>query len=73
MNLSDNKLRFNQDGFLRVENLFSGGKLVEVERELKEYNENVVPNLPAGDVVYETDPTTGERTGVRKPLANGKA
>lgn len=65
MNLADSKLRFEQDGFLRVENLFSGGKLQELERELKHYNENVVPNLPAGDIVYETDPATGQRTGVR--------
>ena len=65
MNLANSKRRFEEDGFLRVENLFSGGKLLELERELKLYNESVVPTLPPGDIVYETDSTTGERTGVR--------
>ena len=65
MSLADSKMRFEQDGFLQVENLFNGGKLLELERELKQYHENVVPILPAGDIVYETDPATGQRTGVR--------
>jgi len=65
MNLADSKLRFDQDGFLRVESFFSEGKLMELERELKQYHENIVPSLPAGDIVYETNPATGQRTGVR--------
>jgi len=55
----------------RVENL-SVAKLVKWNVNSKSTTKNVVPNLPAGDVVYETDPTTGERTG-SAPLANGKA
>jgi len=65
MNLTDSKRKFEQDGFLRVENFFSEGKLLELERELKEYNEKVVPNLPPGDIVYETNAATSQRTGVR--------
>ena len=65
MNLVSSKRKFEQDGFLQVENFFSEGKLLELERELKEYNKNVVPNLPPGDIVYETDAATGQRTGVR--------
>src|SRR5262245_45158579 len=65
MNLAASKLKFEQDGFLRVENLFNGGKLLELERELKEYDQSIVPTLPSGDIVYETDPATGQRTGIR--------
>jgi ectoine hydroxylase-related dioxygenase (phytanoyl-CoA dioxygenase family) len=65
MNLADSKRRFEQDGLLQVDNAISPEKLLELERELKLYLESIVPGLPAGDIVYETDPRTGNRTGVR--------
>lgn len=65
MNLDESKKRFEQDGFLRVDHWFNPEKLLELERELERYYETIVPTLPAGDIVFETDPATGQRTGVR--------
>jgi len=65
MNLAESKLKYEQDGFLKVEDFFNADKLVELERELARYYETVVPRLPANDIVYETDSATGQRSGVR--------
>lgn len=65
MNVAESKHKYEKDGFLKVENFCGEERMLELEGELARYNETIVPNLPSGDIVYETDATTGQRTGVR--------
>jgi phytanoyl-CoA hydroxylase len=65
MNLLDQKRDYERDGFLKVEDLFTKDQLVELDCELERYCEAIVPKLPPGDLVYEMDPATGSRTGIR--------
>lgn len=65
MNLLHQKKTYDRDGFLKVENFVSAEQLQELEAELARYVRDIVPTLPPGDIVYETDLATGVRTGIR--------
>lgn len=65
MDLHEYRKSYAVDGFLKIENLFSETQLREIENELERYYQTIVPRLPTGDIVYEIDPATGARTGIR--------
>lgn len=65
MNLLEQKRAYDKDGFLKVEALPSERQMKELAHELARYARDVVPELPAADIVYETDAATGARTGIR--------
>jgi phytanoyl-CoA hydroxylase len=65
MNLAGIKLEYEENGFVKVENFFGEEQLFELESKLADYSATIVPRLPSEDIVYETDSTTGQRTGIR--------
>jgi phytanoyl-CoA hydroxylase len=59
------KRRYEEDGYLKIERLFSEQQMSELESELDRYFETVVPRLPPTDIVYERAPGEGGRRAIR--------
>jgi ectoine hydroxylase-related dioxygenase (phytanoyl-CoA dioxygenase family) len=60
MNLTDHDLdaiqqQYEADGFVKIEPFYNGEQLQEIERELRRYIDEQVPNLPNGDVIFEPE------------------
>ncbi len=53
--LQEAKRQYDQDGFLKVQQLFSGTRLTEIEEQLTLYTEQIAPHVPADDIVYESE------------------
>ena len=65
MNLFEQKKNYDADGFLKIDDFVSEQRLQELEVEMTRYTREIVPQLPPGDIVYETDASTGATTGIR--------
>ncbi len=61
MSISEQKLAYDRDGFLKVPQLFSPGRMNEIVAELNRYTETIVPGLPPHDIVYEAKSGEGSR------------
>ena len=57
--------RYEADGFVKIDKLLSDQRLEEIERELARYAREVVPTLPPGDVVYESELLPNGSRGIR--------
>ncbi len=51
--MDDRKRSYERDGFLHVPGLLDAAALSEIDRELEIYTRDVVPTLPANDIVWE--------------------
>ncbi len=47
--------QYEADGFVKIDQLLSEERLQEIERELARYATEVVPTLPPGDIVWESE------------------
>jgi phytanoyl-CoA hydroxylase len=57
--------QYETDGFVKIQPFFDDAGMKEIERELARYTEDVVPNLPAGDVIWEPEPLADGRRAIR--------
>lgn len=48
-------LRYEDDGFVKIQPFFDNQRIQEIERELADYTEKIVPGLPAADVIWESE------------------
>ncbi|MBI3962896.1 MAG: phytanoyl-CoA dioxygenase family protein [Deinococcus sp.] len=59
------KQTFDAEGFLKIEGFLSEEQIQEIESELSHYLQTMVPTLPMGDIVYETEASFWERREIR--------
>lgn len=53
--MADRKQSYERDGFLYVPGLLDADALQEIDQQLAAYTRDIVPTLPANDVVWEAD------------------
>ncbi len=53
--MSERKQKYDRDGFLHVPALLDAAALREMETELAAFTRDIVPTLPANDIVWEKD------------------
>ncbi len=47
--------QYENDGFVKIQPFFDPQRIQEIERELADYTQNIVPTLPAGEVIWEPE------------------
>lgn len=53
MDMKEAKESFDRDGFAALSGFFSGGELADMKAHVDRYIADIVPDLPAHDVLYE--------------------
>jgi ectoine hydroxylase-related dioxygenase (phytanoyl-CoA dioxygenase family) len=48
-------LQYENDGFVKIQPLFNQQRIQEIEHELADYTQKIVPTLLAGDVIWESE------------------